>query len=109
MASMAEAACETAEMDEPQQLQHLGPWRTAVWALRVGFIGLAVVLVGAIVLATGNTPWVLGVGVLIWIGAAIVTVSGVVRARHELPEPRPGLLPLRFMLLRDTFRARAAG
>jgi hypothetical protein len=57
----------------------------AVWALRVGYTGLAVGLVGLIVLLSGSTPWILAVGVIIWLAAAVVTVTGVFRARHELP------------------------
>jgi hypothetical protein len=42
-----------------------------------------------------------------WIAAA-VTLTGVFSARHELPEPRPGLWSLRFMLIHDTVRARTS-
>jgi hypothetical protein len=35
-------------------------------------------------------------------------LTGVLLARHELPEPRPGLWPMRFMLIRDTVRALAS-
>ncbi|HUE08651.1 MAG TPA: hypothetical protein VMP41_14575 [Acidimicrobiales bacterium] len=93
-------------MDEPPELQQIRHWRMAVWALRVGYLGLAVAIGGVIVLSTGSTPWVLAVGVAVWVAAAVVTVAGVLSARHELPEPRPGLWPLRFMLLHDTVRAR---
>ena len=80
----------------------------AVWALRVGYFGLVVGLVGLIVLLSGSTPWVLAVGAIIWLAAAVVTVTGVFRARHELPEPRPGLWPMRFMLIHDTVHARSS-
>jgi hypothetical protein len=93
-------------MDEPAELQADGRWRMAVWALRMGGVGLAVGLAGLIVLLTGGTPWVLAAGVLVWLGAAVVTVTGVVWAQHDLAEPRPGLWPLRFMLIHDTVRAR---
>ncbi|HTU39876.1 MAG TPA: hypothetical protein VMF35_17900 [Acidimicrobiales bacterium] len=89
-------------MDEPPALQRNRHWRMAVWALRVGFVGLALAIVGVVVLATGSTPWVLAVGVIIWLAAAVVTLTGVFWARGELAEPRPGLWPMRFMLLRDT-------
>jgi hypothetical protein len=95
-------------MEEPAQLQHIGHWRMAVWALRVGYFGLAVGVVGLIMVLSGSTPWVLAVGVIIWLAAAVVTVTGVVRARHELPEPRPGYWPLRFMLIHDTVHARSS-
>ncbi len=74
----------------------------AVWALRTGFAGLAMVCVGVIVVSSGSTPWVLAVGVAVWLVAAAVTVTGVVRARGELPDPRPGWWSLRFMLIHDT-------
>jgi hypothetical protein len=96
-------------MDEPPELQHIRPWRMAVWALRAGYVGLAVAIVGVIVLSSGSTPWVLAVGVAIWLVAAAVTVTGVFRAHHELPEPRPGLWSLRFMLIHDTVHARSSG
>lgn len=78
-----------------------------MWALRVGYLGLGVAIAGVIVLSSGSTPWVLAVGVAMWIAAA-VTLTGVFSARHELPEPRPGLWSLRFMLIHDTVRARTS-
>jgi hypothetical protein len=95
-------------VDEPPELQHNGHWRRAVWALRVGYVALAVAVAGVIALATGSTPWVLAVGVIIWLAVAAVTVTELLRARHELPEPRPGLWPMRFMLIHDTVHARSS-
>ena len=95
-------------MDEPAELRHNRHWRMAVWALRVGYLGLVVGLVGLVVLLSGSTSWVLAAGVIIWLAAAAVTLTGVFRARHDLPEPRPGLWPMRFMLLRDTVHARSS-
>ena len=74
----------------------------AVWALRVGYVALAVGIAGLIVLLSGSTPWVLAVGLITWLAAAAVTLTGFFWARHELPEPRPGYWSMRFMLLRDT-------
>jgi hypothetical protein len=80
----------------------------AVWALRVGYVGLAVGIAGLIVTSKGSTPWILGIGVVIWLAAAAVTVAGVFWSRHELPEPRPGLWSMRFMLIRDTVHAQSS-
>ena len=60
-------------MDEPLELQHNGHWRLAVWSLRVGYVGLAVGVGGLVVMSLGSTPWVLAVGVIIWLAAAVVT------------------------------------
>ncbi len=95
-------------VDEPQQLHGNRYWRLAVWALRIGYVALAVALVGLIVLVSTSTPWVLAIGVIGWLGAAAVTVTGVLRARHELSDPRPGLWPMRFMLIHDTVHARSS-
>lgn len=92
-------------MDEPPELQHNGHWRMAVWALRVGYIGLAVAIAGLIVTLSGSTPWVLAVGVIIWLVTVPVTLTGFVRARHELPEPRPTFWSMRFMLIHDSTHA----
>jgi hypothetical protein len=92
------------DLDEPAELQRNRHWRMAVWSLRAGCAALAVVLVGVIVRASGSTPWVLAAGVILWLVAAVVTVTGVFRAHADMPEPRPGLWPMRFMLLRDTVR-----
>ena len=92
-------------MDEPAELQHNGHWRMAVWALRVGYIGLAVAIAGLIVMLSGSTPWVLAVGVIIWLGTVPVTLTGFVQARHELPEPRPTFWSMRFMLIHDSTHA----
>lgn len=96
------------DMDEPPELQHNGHWRTAVQALRVGYVGLAVAIAGLIMMSLGSTPWVLAVGVLIWLAAAAVTLAGFLWSRHELPEPRPGYWSMRFMLIRDTVHARSS-
>jgi hypothetical protein len=97
-------------MDEPPELQHNGHWRMAVWALRVGFVGLAVAIAGLIVMSLGSTPWVLAVEVIIWLAAAAaaVTLSGFFWSRHELPEPRPGYWSMRFMVIHDTVHARSS-
>jgi hypothetical protein len=96
-------------MNEPTELQRNGHWRMAVWALRVGYLGLAVALAGLIVKSSGSTPWVLAAGVFIWLATAIVMVTGFLWARHELPEPRPGFWPMRFMLIRATVHPRSPG
>jgi hypothetical protein len=75
-------------MEEPPGLRDNPHWRMAVWALRVGYLALAVAIAGIIVLS--STPWVLAVGVIIWLACASVTLAGVLWARSELPEPRPG-------------------
>jgi hypothetical protein len=68
----------------------------------VGYMALAVAIVGLIVLSSGFTPWVLAAGVITWLATAAVTLTGVTWARHELPEPRPGYWSMRFMLIHDT-------
>jgi hypothetical protein len=93
-------------MDEPTELQQNGHWRMAVWALRVGFLGLAVAIVGIIVMLSGSTRWVLAAGAIIWLATAAVTLTGFFWARHELPEPRPGYWSMRFMLIHDTVHSR---
>jgi len=95
-------------MDEPPELRHDGHWRLAVWALRMGYVGLAVAIVGLIVMALGSTPWVLAVGVIVWLATAAVTVAGFSRSRRALPEPRPGYWSMRFMLIHDTVHARTS-
>ena len=92
-------------MNEPSELQYNRHWRMAVWALRVGYSGLAIGLVGIIVMSTGHSPWVLAVGVFIWLAAAAVTLTGFFRSRRELSEPRPGWWSMRFMLIHDTIHA----
>ncbi len=77
----------------------------AVWALRVGYIGLAGIIAGLVVMLAGATPWVLAVGVIVWLAAVGVTLTGFLWARHELPEPRPRLWSMRFMLIHDTVHA----
>jgi hypothetical protein len=95
-------------MDEPSELQEIGHWRMAVWALRVGYLGLVVGIAGLIVLLTGSTPWVLAVGLIVWLAAAVVTLTGFLWARSELSEPRPGLWSMRFMLIHDSVTARSS-
>ena len=92
-------------MDEPPELQQNAHWRMAVWSLRVGYIGLTVALAGLIVMLSGSTPWVLAVGVIIWLGTVPVTLTGFMQARHELREPRPTFWSMRFMLIHDSTHA----
>ena len=90
-------------MDEPPpELKQNGHWRMAVWALRAGYVALAIALAGLIVMLSGSTPWVLAVGVVGWLAAAAVTLTGFLGARKELPEPRPGYWSMRFMLIHDS-------
>jgi len=89
-------------MVEPPALQHNRHWRMAVWALRAGYVALAVAIAGLVVLLSQSTPWILLAGVICWLAAAALTVTGVVWARRELPQPRPGYWSLRFMLIHDT-------
>ena len=95
-------------MDELSELEYNGHWRMAVWALRVGYVGLAVAIPGLIVLSLGSTPWILTVGVFIWLAAAVVMAVSFLRSRHELPEPRPGFWSMRFKLIHDTVHARSS-
>ena len=53
--------------------------------------------------SSGSRPWMLAVGVIIWLVAAAVTLTGFIWSRHDLPEPRPGFWSMRFMLIHDTF------
>jgi hypothetical protein len=89
-------------MEERPELQHNGLWRMAVWALRVGYVGLAVGLAGLIALAFGSTSWVLTGGVIIWLAAVAVTLAGFLSARHELLGPRPTQWSMRLMLIHDS-------
>jgi hypothetical protein len=94
-------------MDEPPDLQNSRHWRMAVWALRVGYVGLVVAIAGIIVLSSGS-PWVLAVGAIIWLAAAVLTLVGFFWSRVEVPEPRPGYWSMRFMLIHDTVHARSS-
>ena len=68
-------------MDDPPELQYNGHWSMAVWALRVGYVELAVAIAGLIVKSSGSTPWILAIGVLTWLAAA--AVSFLVPARDS--------------------------
>jgi hypothetical protein len=93
-------------MDDLSDLNVNRHWRMAVWALRVGYVGLAVAVAGLIVTLLGSTPWFLAVGVIVWLPAAVVLAAGFLRSLHELPEPRPGFWAMRFKLIHDTVHAR---
>lgn len=80
----------------------------AVWALRVGYLGLAVAMVGLIIMLSGSTPWVLAVGVIIWLAAAAITSTGFFWARHGLPESRPGYWSMRLTLIHDSVHPRSS-
>jgi len=79
----------------------------AVWALRVGYVRLAIAIAGLIALSLGAASWVLAVGVIIWLASAAMT-SGFSWSRHALPEPRPGYWSMRLMLIHDTVHVRSS-
>ena len=88
-------------MDGPIALQGNGHWQVAVWALRVGFVAIATIVVGFIVLAFGGTPWVLAIGVIFWLACAVVIASAFLLTLHDLPEPRPGFWSMRWTIVHD--------
>jgi hypothetical protein len=49
-------------MSESPELRHNAHWRMAVWALRAGYVSLAVAIAGLIPFLTGSTPWVVATG-----------------------------------------------
>jgi hypothetical protein len=93
-------------VDEAPDLQRNGHWRMAVWALRLGYAGLAVAIAGLIALAFGSTKSVLLAGVIIWLATVPVTLTFFFWARKELPEPRPRLWSMRMRLIHDSVHAR---
>jgi len=94
-------------MDEPPELHDNSHWRMAVWALRVGYVGLAAAIAGLIMTALGYTPWVLAVGVIIWLVAAAVTLAEFIWSRQGISE-LPGYWSMRFMLIHATVRAQSS-
>lgn len=96
-------------MDEPPELADSHHWRIAVRALRAGYGCLGIALVGVVLLLVGATRWVLAAGVVGWLLCAGVTLTGFFRARQELPAPRPGLWPMRWMIISDSVHARSKG
>ena len=81
-------------MDEPLELQSNRHSRMAVWALRVGYFGLADAIAGRIAMSLGSTPWLLAVRVIIWLAASAVTLTG-----PRPPRPAAATAPL--PVLRD--------
>jgi len=95
-------------MDELSDLDYNRHWRMAVWALRVGYVALAIAIAGVIVMSLGSTPWVLAVGVITWLAAAVVMAAGFLRSVHEFPGVRPGFWSMRSKLIHDTVHARSS-
>jgi hypothetical protein len=95
-------------VEAPRELQRNEAWLTAVWALRVGFVGLVLVFAGLLLTVTGSSSWVLAVGMIIWLSAAVVTAAGFLLSRRELPDPQPDFWSLRLALLHDTVHARSS-
>ena len=81
-------------------------WRAAVWALRMGYLALAVAFTGLVLELSGSTPWVLAAGVVLWLVAAAVTLTEALVSRHGRPEPRQGFWSMRLALIHDSVHAR---
>ena len=64
-------------------------------------VGARHYLLGAIVLSSGGTPWVLAAGVVFWLACAVVIATGFLLTLHDLPEPRPGFWSMRWMIIHD--------
>ena len=77
-------------------------WRVSVWALRVGYVALAVAGVGLVLLAMGETPWVLTIGVIAWLVCAVTLAAGFLWTLNCLEDPRPGFWEMRVRLLSDS-------
>lgn len=93
----------------PSELQDNPHWKMAVWAIRAGFVCLAVAAAGLIVMFMGSTPWVLACGVILWLVAEVVTSTGFLWTRSQLPEPRPGYWSMRYMLIYDSVHSWRTG
>ena len=65
-----------------------GGWQSG--PLRVGYLALAVAVAGVIVMSSGSTPWVLAAGVIMWLGVAVVTLTGLFWAGTSYPSRDPG-------------------
>jgi len=59
------------------------------------------------VLSLGSTPWIPAAGMIVWLTAAAVTLTGFIGVRHMLPEPRPGFWSMRLMLVHDAGHVRS--
>jgi hypothetical protein len=92
-------------VDTQSELEHNRAWRTAVWSLRVGYVGLVIAGAGLIALAFGATSWILASGVIVWIATVPLTLAGFLSARHTLAEPRPTLWSMRLGLIHDSVHA----
>ena len=81
------------------------PWRTAVWALRFDYVALISVIVGVAILASTGSRFLLGAGVVLWLCAAAVSITCVLRTRRSIPEPKPDFWTLRLTLVDDSAHA----
>jgi hypothetical protein len=76
----------TASLERRELTDYVGSW-AAVWPRRLGLAGA---IAGALALATGSRdPWVIGFG----LGAAAISVAGLVVAQYVLERSRPDLAP----------------
>ena len=73
----------------------------AVWALRVGFVAIAAIAVGLIILSLGGTPWALAAGVIFWLACAVVIATGFLLTLRDLPKPRPRFWAMRWTIIHD--------
>ncbi len=93
-------------VDARRELEDDKLWRTAVWSLRVGYVGLVVAGAGLIAVAFGATPWILAGGMIVWLATVPLTLTGFLSARHALADPRPKLWSMRLRLIHDSVHAR---
>jgi hypothetical protein len=88
-------------MNEPAELALNKNWRLSVISLRIGLAGLLIAALGLLLSLTGNTSWVLSIGVIWWLITVVITLVTFFMARHDLGEKRPGLWSMRMMLARN--------
>ena len=94
--------CENKGVEESWPTAAERHWRISVWALRVGYVALAMAAVGLLLLALGETPWLLAAGVVAWLMCAATLVFGLLWTLNSLDDQRPGFWAMRVRLLGDS-------
>jgi len=84
------------------QLTDSHHWKSAIWALRCGYVEMLIVVTGLVLTLTNVTPWVLAGGLIAWLLTAVVLALEFLVARHEQPDPRLGFWQMRITLLSDS-------
>lgn len=97
------------DFDHAVVLMRQGPqWSRAVFGLRMAFIAITFAVVGILLHSVAGGPflYMTAVGMIVYLVALVIVLSGMLPGYFSLEKPRPRFWNMRMALVKDCFRSR---